>query len=68
MGFDGVGGVAAATFSHEIPAVPNISAPQLAEDEEEAAELIIDPAGLVVAYDPVTETINGDTVTMTGYE
>jgi len=49
-----------ATLTHDIPAPPAVTSP--AEDE------VVDPAGLVVRWDPVTQTVQGDPVEITGYE
>ncbi|MCI0677977.1 MAG: hypothetical protein L0Z63_02900 [Actinobacteria bacterium] len=68
IGHDGVPRVATATFSHDIPAPPSVTAPVLAEDEEGATEAVVATEGLVVTWDPVTETIDGDAVVITGYE
>jgi hypothetical protein len=66
-GFDGVPRVATATFTHAIPAEPNITSPELAE-EESAGEVVVPRSELVVSWDLVEETISGDPVTITGYE
>jgi hypothetical protein len=67
-GFDGTARAATATFTHDIPAEPVITAPHLAADEEEAAEVVADPADFVVSWEPVTVTLSGDPVDITGYE
>ena len=66
--FEGTPRVGVALFTHDVPAEPNITAPQLAEDEETAGEAVVSPVGLVVAWDPVTELVSGDSLTVTGYE
>lgn len=66
--YDGMALVGTATFSHNIPAAPVITAPALAEDEESAAEALVSAAGLVIAWEDVTETVDGDPVVITGYE
>jgi hypothetical protein len=68
VGHDGVARVATATFSHAIPAEPVITAPPLADDEEMASEAVVDPSSLVVTWEPVTETIGGETLDITAYE
>ncbi len=49
-----------ATLSHAIPLGPEITSP--AEGD------IVNPESLVVSWEPVTETINGDPISITGYE
>lgn len=66
--FEGVERVGTAVFTHRIPAEPNIENPALADDPETAADAPVDPTGLVVSWQPVTETIDGGPVTITGYE
>jgi hypothetical protein len=66
--FEGTPRVGTALFTHDIPAEPAISAPPLAEDEETAQEATVGRSGLVVRWDPVTETITGNPLTVTGYE
>lgn len=67
-GVDGTDRTAEATFSHAIPAEPEITSPPLVDSLEEQDPPAVDPAGLVVSWEPVTETINGDPVTITGYQ
>ncbi|MGH8945384.1 MAG: hypothetical protein ACRDVL_04485 [Acidimicrobiia bacterium] len=66
--FEGVPRVGTALFTHDIPAEPAITAPTLAEDEETAQEATVGRSGLVVHWDPVTETLTGDPLTASGYE
>jgi hypothetical protein len=63
--FEGNPLVGMATFTHDIPARPTITSPQLGEEENPPA---VPTEGLVVAWDPVTETVSGDPVTITSYE
>jgi hypothetical protein len=65
--YQGVKRVGSAKFTHAIPAEPNILAPKLAP-EEKAESNVIAPKGVSVRWDPVTETIDGDPVTISGYE
>lgn len=67
-GQDGVARVGTAIFSHVIPAEPIITAPELADEEETANEAVVDPSGLVVTWEPVTDTLDGDAVDITGYQ
>jgi hypothetical protein len=60
--------VVAATFTHDIPVLPTITNPALAEDAETAVEATIPAGGLEVRWDQVTETLAGDPLTVTGYE
>ena len=65
---DGTTSVGAATFTHNAPTPPTITAPVL-YDEEEAEEVEPLPlTGLVIAWEPVTQTVAGDPVTIIGYE
>lgn len=68
VGQDQVARVATALFTHDIPAEPNITAPELADEEESAGDAIVDGSGLTVAWEPVVETIGGDDVDITGYQ
>ncbi|MCV2488358.1 fibronectin type III domain-containing protein [Geodermatophilus sp. YIM 151500] len=63
----GTARVGTARFTHDIPAAPVITAPALAE-EENAGEAVLSPSGLVVRWEPVTATLDGEPVTVTGYE
>ena len=65
--FEGTPRVGAALFTHDIPVEPNITSPAIVE-EDLADTVAVPPTGLVVAWDPVTETLAGDSRTVTGYE
>jgi hypothetical protein len=65
--FDGKVLTGAATFTHDVPAPPVITAPALAEDPEQPGAPV-PKKGLVVRWDPVTETVDGGPVDITGYE
>jgi len=52
-------------FSHDLPAGPHIVSPEL-PGEDECAEDVALP--LEIAWDPVTETTEGDPIEITGYE
>jgi hypothetical protein len=68
VGHDGINRVATATFSHAIPAPPNITGPILADTEERVSDSIVDPSDLVVSWESVTETIDGGPVQITAYQ
>ncbi len=58
-----------ATFTHDVPAAPEIAAPELAEEPEQAeAGAGVPLEGLVVTWDEVTETVDGGPVNITGYQ
>lgn len=65
--FEGTKRVATARFTHAIPQAPTITAPRLV-DEEQAESNVVAPTGVTVRWEPVTETIDGSPVTITGYE
>jgi len=60
ISFDGKGLTGSATFTHDVPAPPTVTSPL------EGA--VVSTAGLVVEWEDVTETVDGDPVTVTGYE
>jgi hypothetical protein len=60
LSFDGKRLVGHATFTHDVPAAPTVTAPR------DGAE--VDPDDLTVRWEDVTETIDGEPVTITGYE
>jgi hypothetical protein len=64
---EGTAFVGTAQFTHDIPAAPVITAPELAE-EENAGDVTLPPTGLVVRWEPVTETLDGAALSVTGYE
>jgi hypothetical protein len=64
---DGTAFVGTAQFTHDIPAAPVITAPDLA-DEENPGDVTLPTSGLVVSWDPVTETLDGGVLSVTGYE
>ncbi len=66
--FEGVARVGEAAFSHDIPVEPEITAPELVEEPEETGDAVVPDGDLLVAWEPVTETLAGDPVTITGYE
>ena len=58
--YDGKGLTGTATLTHDIPQPAVITSPT------EGA--VVDPASLVVSWESVTQTVNGDPATITGYE
>jgi hypothetical protein len=67
IGFDGTPRVGTALFTHDIPAAPVIRSPELAE-EETAADVVLPTSGVVVGWEPVTTTLDGAPLAVTGYE
>ncbi len=65
--FDGAALVGTATFTHDVPAPPKITAPALADEPEQPGDPV-SREDLVVDWDPVTETVAGDPVTISGYQ
>ncbi|NKB32729.1 MAG: hypothetical protein GKR91_06490 [Pseudomonadales bacterium] len=60
---------AEATFTHDIPEAPEITSPAgLVEDEEEEEPPEVDPSNVVISWEAVTETIDGDPIVVTSYE
>ncbi len=58
-----------ATFTHDVPAAPEITAPALAEEPEQAERAAGVPLDdLVVTWDEVTETVDGSSANITGYQ
>ena len=58
-----------ATFTHAVPAAPEITAPDLVEEPEQAeGGAGVAPEDLVVTWDEVTETVDGGPVNVTGYQ
>jgi hypothetical protein len=68
MGFDGVARVATARFTHAIAAMPVIVAPEVAEDEQDAGSVPLGAGSVQVSWEPVTETLEGEAVTIVSYE
>jgi hypothetical protein len=66
--FDGTILTGSATFTHDVPAAPVITAPALAEDPKGTRRNPVPLDGLVVDWDQVTETVDGRPVSITGYE
>jgi hypothetical protein len=68
LSFDGMKLAGSATFSHNYPAPPTITSPELAEDAETAGDALVSTADLVIEWEDVTETVDGRPVAITGYE
>lgn len=66
--YEGVDRAGSATFSHDIPIEPVITAPTLVEEPEQTGDATVATSGLVVGWEPVTETLTGDTPVVTAYE
>jgi hypothetical protein len=66
--FDGTMLTGSATFTHDVPAAPGITAPALASDPKGTRGNPVPRTGLVVDWDQVTETVDGGPVSITGYE
>lgn len=65
--FDGTGLKGSASFTHTIPAPPVITAPALAE-EDRIAEVSHPVGDMLISWEPVRETIDGNPVVIDGYE
>jgi hypothetical protein len=65
--FEGTKRVGTAVFTHAIPAPPEIVSPTVVP-EEEADQNTIPTTGLTVRWRPVTETLDGAHIEITGYE
>lgn len=66
--FDGTTLVGTTTFTHDVPAPPTITSPQIAPDPRGARKNPVSLQDLVIGWDRVTETVAGGPVTITGYE
>ncbi len=66
--FEGVARFGEATFTHDIPVEPEITAPALVEDPEDTSDAVVPDGDLLVTWEPVTETLAGEAVAITGYE
>jgi hypothetical protein len=65
--FDGRTLVGSAEFTHDVPAPPTITAPELAEDPEKPGPPVARD-DLVIDWQPVRRTVLSDPVNITGYE
>jgi hypothetical protein len=66
--FDGTILVGSATFTHDVPAPPTITSPEIAEEPRGTKRNPVPLEGLVIGWDHVTETVAGGPVDVTGYE
>jgi hypothetical protein len=66
--FDGTILVGSATFTHDVPAPPTITSPQIAEDPRGARKNPVSRDDLAIGWDRVKRTVTGSPVNITGYE
>lgn len=66
--FEGEQLFGSATFTHDVPRPPVVTAPPLTAEPELAADATVPVDGLVVTWKDVTRTIDGRPITITGYE
>jgi hypothetical protein len=66
--FDGTIMTGEARFTHDVPAAPVIITPSLAEEPEATGESLVPTSDVVVTWEAVTETVDGESVEITGYE
>lgn len=66
--FDGKLLVGSATFTHDVPAPPAITAPEIAPNPRGARRNPVSAPHLEVTWDPVRETVEGAPVDIAGYE
>ena len=66
--FDGTILVGSATFTHDVPAPPTITSPEIAEEPRGAKKNPVSLDDLVIAWDHVRKTVAGGPVKITGYE
>jgi hypothetical protein len=66
--FDGTILVGRATFTHDVPAAPVITAPELAEEPTGTRTTPVPLNGLAIDWKRVTRTVDGRPVRITGYE
>ena len=60
LSFDGKALIGSATFTHAVPAQPTVTAP--------LNGAVVSTNNLAVTWEDVTKTVDGDPVTITGYE
>jgi hypothetical protein len=65
---DGTILVGSATFTHDVPAPPTITSPEIADDPRGTKRNPIPPKGLAISWDRVRKTVAGGPVDITGYE
>jgi hypothetical protein len=66
--FDGTILVGSATFTHDVPAPPIITSPQIADEPRGTKKNPVSRDDLVIGWDRVTKTVAGSPVNITGYE
>jgi hypothetical protein len=66
--FDGTILVGSATFTHDVPAPPTITAPVIAEEPRGTQRNPVSRDNMVIRWDAVTRTVDGGPVNITGYE
>ena len=66
--FDGKILAGSATFTHDVPAAPVITAPSLADDPKGTRANPVPLDGLAIDWDRVTRTVDGGAVRITAYE
>lgn len=66
--YDGTSLVGAAWFTHSVPAKPVILTPALVPSEDNAGDVVLPTSDFVIAWEAVTQTVDGGPVTITGYE
>ncbi len=65
LSYDGTSVVGEATFSRNVPAPPALVYPEWAEEED---PVVVSTDGLIVEWEPVAETTDGNPLTISGYE
>ena len=65
--FDGTVLIGSAWFTHDVPAPPTITSPEIAAEPDQTGTPV-PRANLVIGWDRVTETVTGGPVRITGYE
>jgi hypothetical protein len=66
--FDGKILVGSATFTHDVPASPTITSPEIADEPRGARKSPVALDDLVIGWDNVRKTVDGGPVSITGYE
>jgi hypothetical protein len=66
--FDGTILVGSATFTHDVPAPPTITSPEIADEPRGTRKNPVPREDLVIGWDRVTRTVDGGPVNITGYE
>jgi hypothetical protein len=66
--FDGTILVGSATFTHDVPAPPTITSPEIAEEPRGTKKNPVSRDDLVIGWDHVRTTVAGGPVQITGYE